>query len=337
MSHRPARRWSRAAALSAAVVLLPALGTGSLPAAEASPSEQDAALTAFVWDDVNHARASRGLPRLLLHPEMAAASQDVADRNAASGELRHGSAYGLVTPTPSGTDRSREIVAMHPAASGAGASVDAWLASDGHRAAMLSGEGAIGGAGVATRDGRRMATVQIGEGPRQQVRFADAGVHATSIHRLADAGITGGCGGDRYCPSDALTRGQMATFLARAAVERPRETDAFRDVTRGTPHGHNIGAIAQAGVTAGCDADRFCPTRTVTRAQLATFLTRALDLPAGDVDGFVDVPRDHPHAAGIGALVRADITAGCAADRFCPEAPVTRGQVAAFLDRAGLA
>ena len=43
---------------------------------------------------------------------------------------------------------------------------------------------------------------------------------ASSIHRfveaLAAAGITGGCGGGNYCPDAALTRGQMAVFLATA-------------------------------------------------------------------------------------------------------------------------
>ena len=36
------------------------------------------------------------------------------------------------------------------------------------------------------------------------------------VEALADAGITGGCGGGNYCPDDPLTRGQMAVFLAVA-------------------------------------------------------------------------------------------------------------------------
>jgi len=36
------------------------------------------------------------------------------------------------------------------------------------------------------------------------------------IEALADSGITGGCGGDNFCPSDPLTRAQMAVFLAKA-------------------------------------------------------------------------------------------------------------------------
>jgi hypothetical protein len=37
----------------------------------------------------------------------------------------------------------------------------------------------------------------------------------TTVARLAGAGITGGCGGGKYCPNAAVTRGQMAAFLNR--------------------------------------------------------------------------------------------------------------------------
>jgi S-layer homology domain len=37
----------------------------------------------------------------------------------------------------------------------------------------------------------------------------------TTVSRLVGAGITGGCGGGKYCPNDAVTRGQMAAFLNR--------------------------------------------------------------------------------------------------------------------------
>jgi len=44
----------------------------------------------------------------------------------------------------------------------------------------------------------------------------DGSAHEAAINALATAGVTGGCGADSYCPSQAVTRGQMATFLARA-------------------------------------------------------------------------------------------------------------------------
>ena len=44
----------------------------------------------------------------------------------------------------------------------------------------------------------------------------DASVHEGDINRLAQSGITGGCGDARYCPRSLVTREQMAAFLYRA-------------------------------------------------------------------------------------------------------------------------
>ena len=60
---------------------------------------------------------------------------------------------------------------------------------------------------------------------------APGGVHSGSIDALAVAGITAGCSSDPlgFCPGDPVTRGQMATFLARAEglVSLP-ETFSYR-------------------------------------------------------------------------------------------------------------
>jgi hypothetical protein len=40
--------------------------------------------------------------------------------------------------------------------------------------------------------------------------------HEANINRIAEAGITHGCGGTRFCPDGAVTRGQMAALLHRA-------------------------------------------------------------------------------------------------------------------------
>ena len=69
---------------------------------------------------------------------------------------------------------------------------------------------------------------------------------------------------------------------------------------------------------------------------MATFLVRALDLPAGTAT-FEDIAGS-VHAANISALATAGITKGCnPADgntMFCPTSPVTREQMATFLARA---
>jgi hypothetical protein len=99
-----------------------------------------------------------------------------------------------------------------------------------------------------------------------------------SINALAKAGITGGCGTRRFCPTANVTRAQMALFLDRA-IEPPlprATTDYFDDDDGKTGEGA-INALAKAGITGGCGTRRYCPAAFVTRAQMAAFLKRALD------------------------------------------------------------
>ena len=101
--------------------------------------------------------------------------------------------------------------------------------------------------------------------------------HAVAISAVSAAGIAMGCGGDRFCPSDNLTRGQMASLLQRA-LQLPDGPQRFDDVAATYTHAQGIWAIAAGGITTGCEPERFCPARRVTRGQMASFLVRALDL-----------------------------------------------------------
>lgn len=56
----------------------------------------------------------------------------------------------------------------------------------------------------------------------------------------------------------------------------------------GNPHESNIEALVAAAITTGCASARFCPSDVVTRGRMATFLTRALALPAASSDRFSD-------------------------------------------------
>ena len=115
-------------------------------------------------------------------------------------------------------------------------------------------------------------------------RFADVDPDAwwaPFVERLAVLGVTAGCatGPDRYCPDDSATRGQMATFLTRAFDLESAPSFGFVDIS-GSAHAAGINALAGAGVTAGCATGpaRYCPDDSVTRGQMATFLTRAIGI-----------------------------------------------------------
>jgi hypothetical protein len=87
------------------------------------------------------------------------------------------------------------------------------------------------------------------------------------------------------------------------------------------------------GITSGCTSTTFCPNGLVTRAQMATFLVRALNLPATSTDYFTD-DEGSTHEGNINRLRASGITMGCGGTNFCPSGVVTRGQMATFLVRA---
>jgi hypothetical protein len=104
---------------------------------------------------------------------------------------------------------------------------------------------------------------------------------------------------------------------------------SFNDIAD-SPHAENILKIAEAGITSGYSDGSFRPNAPVTRGQMATFLTKGLELPPGDASVFSDVA-GHTHESGIGALVGAEITSGYSDGTFRPNTSVTRGQMATFL------
>lgn len=101
-------------------------------------------------------------------------------------------------------------------------------------------------------------------------------------------------------------------------------------------HEPNIGLIADAGITEGCSAVLrwlYCPDTDVRRDQMASFIVRAMNLPAATEDYFSD-DNGNTHEDAINALAEAGITTGCGDGRYCPLEPIRRDHMAAFLARA---
>jgi hypothetical protein len=155
---------------------------------------------------------------------------------------------------------------------------------------------------------------------------------AADIEWLRQAEITNGCGGGRFCPDAVVTRDQMASFLVRAFDLAATGTNAFTD-DEGSPHEADINSLAASGITVGCAANLYCPRAVVMRAQMASFLARAIDLPGATRDYFADDDQS-PHQTDVNRLAESGITNGCAPGSFCPAAGITRGEMAAFLHRA---
>ena len=108
----------------------------------------------------------------------------------------------------------------------------------------------------------------------------------------------------------------------------------FSDVALDSLFVGEILGLSELGVTLGCDVDRFCPEDPVTRAEMAAFLVRLLDL---ELDARSDIFHDDDNnlfEVQIETIHSHGITLGCAAKMFCPDQFVSREEMAAFLSRA---
>jgi len=85
-----------------------------------------------------------------------------------------------------------------------------------------------------------------------------------------------------------------------------------------------------------CEPGFFCPNCGITRAELITWIGRALEWPTEGpaTPTFSDVPADHPAYAYVEEAAARGITNGCGDDKFCPDAVSRRAHGAAFLARS---
>ncbi|MBI5965701.1 MAG: PQQ-dependent sugar dehydrogenase [Chloroflexi bacterium] len=164
------------------------------------------------------------------------------------------------------------------------------------------------------------------------------------IERLYNAGITAGCSTIplNYCPTTVVTREQMAVFLLRgihgSGYTPPAATGTrFNDVPLSYPNAAFIEQLAAEGITSGCGGGNYCPGASVTRAQMAIFLVRAMYgiafVPPTATGVFTDVPVGSFGADFIEQLAADSITSGCGAGIYCPSTTVKRDSMAVFLVR----
>ena len=181
------------------------------------------------------------------------------------------------------------------------------------------------------------------EGPSPIVDFFDVPqdtYYTEPVTTLAEQGVFAGTEwGNGFCPDAPIDRKTMAVWTVRVldGEDPPGVSESrFDDVNSWGLHAPFIERMADLEVTTGCgDGTRFCPDDTLTRAQMATFLSRAYKLADGPDPGFTDVPSDAWYAANVAKLAASGITSGCGdGPRFCPGQNTTRAQMATFLHRA---
>ena len=151
-----------------------------------------------------------------------------------------------------------------------------------------------------------------------------------------EKGITGGIGNGLFGPNDPCTRGQIVTFLWRAAGSPEPETRAmpFTDIPVGSYYYDAVLWAVENDITKGTNDTTFSPNMTCTRAQIVAFLWRSEKSPAaGTANPFADVKSTAYYADAVLWAAKEDITKGTTNTTFSPGADCTRAQIVTFLWR----
>ena len=161
--------------------------------------------------------------------------------------------------------------------------------------------------------------------------------YADPVLWAVENGVTKGTTEKTFSPSDICTRGQIVTFLWRAAgAPKPKSTSCpFKDVTKDKYYYDAVLWAVENGITAGTGKTTFSPSEPCTRGQIATFQWRAAGLPASKSTScpFTDVKKTSFYYDAVLWEVENGITAGTSKTTFSPSKPCTRGQVVTFLYR----
>ena len=160
--------------------------------------------------------------------------------------------------------------------------------------------------------------------------------YANAVKWAVENEITTGVGNNRFDPNGQCTRGQVVTFLWRAAGKPTVSANvSFSDVQPGAFYYEAVKWAVANDITTGVGGNRFAPNDTCTRGQVVTFLHRAANSPAAStISSFTDVPTTAFYYNAVNWAVANGITNGTGNGRFSPNDTCTRAQVVTFLYRA---
>lgn len=190
------------------------------------------------------------------------------------------------------------------------------------------------------------------EGARTADPFADVAsgaTHAEAASCLWAYGIAQGRfvdGENVYDPRAAVTREQMASFIARTIAIVPddvyalpeRHEQALFEDSDDISAGHlaSVNQLTDAGIVEGFGDGTFQPAAALDRAEMASFIVRAVEEVTDEALERAPVFDDisGTHRANIEKLASIGVTAGKADGVYAPDDPITREQMASFLARS---
>lgn len=138
-----------------------------------------------------------------------------------------------------------------------------------------------------------------------------------------------------FRPGASITRAQVAAIFYRLLRDQNVEiTKTFTDVPESYWAATSIGVLASLGILKGMTKSDFAPNSKITRAQFAAICARfAYAVTTGDKVSFTDVPTEHWAYDEIETAVQYGWLYGYDDGSFAPNAPITRAQAAAIMDR----
>jgi hypothetical protein len=218
--------------------------------------------------------------------------------------------------------------------------------------------------------GTQVWTLHVGDSfsdvPRSQPFYK-------KIETLLHNGITTGCNATQYCPGLPVSRDQMGIFIAKGIAGLGELVPVsglvsgaayncsagghslFTDVSPTASFCRHVHYLASQNVTLGCSAAAYCPSLTVTRDAMASFIAKAVVAPGGGnavplaygpdpatglsyscAPGspnlhFTDVPASNAFCKHIHYLWAKGIVGGCTATQYCPTQTVNRDAMAKFI------
>lgn len=167
--------------------------------------------------------------------------------------------------------------------------------------------------------------------------YLEEGTHLIKWEYLKDDSISFGL--DRgwidnisLNPTNLLTRREMVKEILNALriTPSPATGTIYYDVDLVDPDLDWIEEFHNRGFTEGCDINKFCPNNIVTRAEMAKFFLKTLNvdnpsyLPPINISGFTDVVPGDFNEYWVAELANLSFTEGCDFNKFCPKEPVTR-------------
>jgi hypothetical protein len=193
-------------------------------------------------------------------------------------------------------------------------------------------------AGVTTYTCTACGTTRTEEIPKLTVSFADVpeGQYFTQpVAWAVSNGITNGTGANTFSPQLTCSRGQIVTFLWRAAGKPIVDmANPFTDVKEGAYYYNAVLWAYTSGITTGTDATTFSPDANCTRGQIVTFLWRYAGSPTVSAGStFQDVAQGQYYTSAVYWAVAGGITNGTSQTTFSPNTVCTRSQAVTFLYR----